>query len=519
MSVPPPSGAPGFEPTAPDFGRPPPAGIEAPSGPVIPDAPAPEPTAPSHPDAALTERPHPLSPLVKGWIAVAAVIFFLVQDLPGADLSRITEMWWIYALVILGAFVLPLVSGYFNWRFTRFVIDDEQVRIERRFISHRSDRIAFTKIQSVDVTQPLIARLLGLAGLHIDVGSGGSAKSIEFLRRERAYQLRDYLIARAQGSKTTVDASAHRPVGDAFSDAGATDRIVVQVPNQRLLGSIVVSGMTFSTLVIGGIGVAAAIIWDQPEILFGSVFALPWLFGLVSMVFGRLRNEFSFTLTAAGSGGLRITRGLTALVSQTIPLNRIQGIDITRPLFWRPFGWHRVRLDVLGLGAGGDEEKLSSTLLLPVGTAAEVQQVLRAVWPQVDIDEVEMHHIPRRAKWLRWFDVDTWQWGYDEQVLVAMGGLLSPNTSIVPHARVQSVRLIQGPLQRLIGLASVQAHTTPGPVELVCRHLDANDARDLALGELDRMRAARLRIAPNPTAGHFTGRASGVNPALQIAVS
>ena len=42
-------------------------------------APAAEPTAPSHPDAALTERPHPLSPLVKGWIAVAAVIFFLVQ--------------------------------------------------------------------------------------------------------------------------------------------------------------------------------------------------------------------------------------------------------------------------------------------------------------------------------------------------------------------------------------------------------------------------------------------------------
>ncbi len=76
-------------------------------------------------------------------------------------------------------------------------------------------------------------------------------------------------------------------------------------------------------------------------------------------------------------------------------------------------------------------------------------------------------------------------------MLVSHGGLFVPRTSVVPHGRVQSVRLIQGPLQRRLGLASVEAHTTPGPVNLVCRHLALGPARELALTELDRMRHAR----------------------------
>lgn len=442
-----------------------------------------------------------------------AVAVFFLQDLPGSDLGRLRQMWWIFALVLLFAFVLPLIGGYFNWRYTRFVIDDEQVRIERRFISHRSDRIAFSKIQSVDIRQPLVARLLGLAGLHIDVGSGDQAKSIEFLPRERAYQLRDYLIARAQGSHPTVAAVAAQPVGDAFQDAGATDHTIVRVPNQRLIASIAVSSGTLTALLLAAIGFGTAALLGRPEVLFSSVFALPWLFGLGSMVINRLRNEYNFTLTAAGQGGVRVTRGLTSLVSQTIPLRRIQGIDITRPLLWRPFGWRRVRLDVLGLGAGGDsDEQLSSAILLPVGTQDEVAAVLRAVWPQVQLERLDLHSIPRRARRLRWFDAQTWRWGFDDEVLVAAGGLLSPRLTVVPHARVQSVRLIQGPLQRLIGLASVQAHTTPGPVDLVCRHLDATEARVLALGELDRMRQARARVQPTADAGHLDGPITGSNP-------
>ena len=62
---------------------------------------------------------------------------------------------------------------------------------------------------------------------------------------------------------------------------------------------------------------------------------------------------------------------------------------------------------------------------------------------------------------------------------------------IVPHAKTQSVRIEQGPLQRRLRLADVHIDTPKGPVNVVAHHLDAQVARELTLTQLDRARAAR----------------------------
>lgn len=448
------------------------------------------------PSGTISERPHPLSPIVKGWIAIAAVLFFGLQELPIRDLDAIGRIWWLLAAIVGLAFVVPLVLGYLSWRFTRFVIDDEQVRIERNFISHRSERIAFTKIQSVDVVQPLVARLFGLAALRIDVGSQGGALLIEFVTRDRAYQLRDYLIRRAHGARITVAESAQRPVGDLMADRSESDRVIVTVPTGRLAASMVASNGTVIALALTTVAVTVSALTGNLSVLFSTVLVLPWLIAVGSMLLGRIRNEYNFTLTTTADGGLRTASGLTSLLSQTVPRDRVQAVDITQPLVWRLFGWYRVRLDVLGLGeSSGNDSGAPSNILLPVGPKGEVDAVLAALWPTLDLPAIAMHPIPKRARWLRWFDAQTHYWGYDQQVLVTRGFLLNRRTSIVPHARVQSVRLQQGPLQRRLRLATVQAHTTPGPVDVVCRQLDETDARHLAMSELDRMRAARHRPA------------------------
>ncbi len=454
------------------------------------------------PSGTVSERPHPMSPLVKGWIAFVAVGVVLLQEIPGQEFGALSQAWWVLLAVVGMVFVVPLVLGYFSWRYTRFIIDDEQVRIERTFISHRSERIAFTKIQSVDVVQPMVARLFGLAALRIDVDSGASATSIEYLTRDRAYQLRDYLITRAHGTRTTVAGSARLPVGTVLEDRSVADRVIVRVPAGRLLGSLLISTGT----VVGILATAAVVvpltITDNLAGLASTMVVVPWLVGLGSMVLARMRNEFNFTLTASADGGLRTASGLTSLMSQTIPRDRVQAIDISQPLLWRPFRWFRIRLDVLGLASGGDDaNRAPSNVLLPVGTPADVDAVLGALWPQLDLASVPMRPIPARARWLRWLDAHTYAWGHDDHVLVASGRLLNRRTSIVPHARVQSVRLRQGPLQRALRLASVEAHTTSGPVDVVCRHLDEWDARLLATSELDRMRSARRRPALHHSVG------------------
>ena len=61
----------------------------------------------------------------------------------------------------------------------------------------------------------------------------------------------------------------------------------------------------------------------------------------------------------------------------------------------------------------------------------------------------------------------------------------------MPHAKTQSVRIEQGPLQRRLGLADVHVDTPKGPVNAVAHQLDAAVARELTMTQLDRARAAR----------------------------
>ncbi|WCC81182.1 PH domain-containing protein [Cutibacterium equinum] len=74
--------------------------------------------------------------------------------------------------------------------------------------------------------------------------------------------------------------------------------------------------------------------------------------------------------------------------------------------------------------------------------------------------------------------------------------------SVVPHARSQSVRLAQGPLQRQLGLADVSVHTPSGPVTVSCTNLDASDARTFVMGQMDRTHAARARELRDPDRSH-----------------
>ena len=79
-----------------------------------------------------TERPHPLTPLVRGWLVFVAIVVDLGRELvpDGSDDGLdVGDLRWILPIVA-GVVVLAAVAGFFTWYFTRFVIDDEELRIE-----------------------------------------------------------------------------------------------------------------------------------------------------------------------------------------------------------------------------------------------------------------------------------------------------------------------------------------------------------------------------------------------------
>jgi putative membrane protein len=69
--------------------------------------------------------------------------------------------------------------------------------------------------------------------------------------------------------------------------------------------------------------------------------------------------------------------------------------------------------------------------------------------------------------------------------------------AVVPHARTQSVHLIQGPLQRLLDLATVRVDVAERTITVQGLHQDARTARQVVDDQSQRARTARAVAGPD----------------------
>lgn len=473
-----------------------------------PQPPAPQPPADRQPDSPAApaqqagsekaaERPHPVTPLIRGWVILVVLIPTVGKEFIPREGQQTPPIWGILAGVGILAAIIALASVW-TWYTTRFVIDDEELRIERGAISKKSTRIGFGRVQSVDLIQPLAARMFGLAELRIDAGGKDSAITLRYLTHAKAARFRDYLLARAHGQQVSLSDTAEGPLPSRFEDRDDSDQVLV-----RIRPGLLVAGLLTSTdfLIMFALMAAALIssIWfDQVLVALGGL--IPLVMGTLGMVGRRVIAQFNYTLSSRshpgqgpGSAGLRITRGLTNLTSQSIPLDRVQGIRITRPALWRPLGFYRVDIEVYGYGSesGSSSQGSASSMLFPVARLQHVEIALANLLPGADAAGVRLAPAARQARWLRPLSARNLRHGFNEHVIVEESGWLGRVRDIVPHAKTQSVRLTAGPWQRRLGLATVHVDTTPGPVHFAIPHLAHADAAELAFSQLERAQHAR----------------------------
>jgi putative membrane protein len=425
--------------------------------------------APAQP-ASEFRRLHPLTPLLRGWKVFAAALAIAAQQLYGGLEAR-----WLF-VGVAASIPVALVYGYLSWRFTHYRIDGEDLRLETGVLFRRSRRVRLDRLQAVDVVRPLIARALGLAELRLEVAGGSSAEApLAYLSEPAAQALRAELLARAAGlSHDTPE---------------APEAVLVTVPVDRLIKSQLLTVGVIITVVALLVVLGLAVVLQQVSLL---GLALPIALGLGPAVVAPIISHFDFTV-ADSPDGLRLRHGLLETRAQTVPPGRVQAVRILEPLLWRSRGWCRIEVNIAGYGGEGQSQ---TSVLLPVAPREEAFAVLRRVLPDVDVGAVEMHGVPRSA---RWVDPFAWRFlaaGADERVFVTRHGRLRRETEVVPHARVQSARLTQGVLQRRLGMATVHLDTTPAPVRPTAAHRGSNEARRLLDVEVERARLARSSAPP-----------------------
>ena len=405
-------------------------------------------------DPSLWRRVHIITPLLEVWQIIVALIAFAtlrnlneLQEAMSAGLGNaIMDRLFLVALVSVLVIAFLFLYTFLQWRVTAYALTDSALWFRKGILNRNQRHARLDRIQAVDITQPVLARLVGLGKLDVEVAGGADSNiTIGFLKVSELEALRGEILARAAGLKMAAQSPAqasamggqgyaapygapqatspYAPVpqgqypqapampvqpgampqpanfsytGEVFAPSTipvAPERELYQVPMGRLLGSQLLSmsalfsGLALIVIVVIG---AASIPYIGLAGITASLSGVAMVgLSVASFHWNRFASEANFRL-AISPDGLRLRRGLLSTRSQTIPPRRIHAIEIQQPLLWRFFGWYRVLILQAGYGAKDTEQnkQQSSHVLIPVGTRQDVNFALWAVIEDLGVDDI-----------------------------------------------------------------------------------------------------------------------------------
>lgn len=402
-------------------------------------------------------RLHPLTPFVRGGRATIGLAIIVAPTvLTGAHSRRL----WIE----IGIVAVLVGLGYVRWLVTRWRIDGDDVRIETGLLRRRSLRYPLSQVQAIDVVRPGLARLVQVAELRLRLGgSTGSQARLAYVAEREVEPLRATLLELAAGS---------RP---AAVPAAVPERVLSVVPTGRLVGSILISD-------VGAVGEALVVLlvvlaFVAPSAAAGLLSGGAAVFlSALTHVWRRFNQEYRLTVLDTPDG-LLLRGGLVALTAETIRSGRVQAVRMVEPFLWRIFfGWCRVEVDVAGRQRSegeGRAERKPMRAVLPVGSRALAEELLDHL--VADRPRTQSRP-PGRVRWKSPLRYRMLAWGRTDTCVGTTSGRLRRVTCFVPLEKVQSLRRVEGPVQRRLGLASVYVDTVGRRVHAAVRDREAGEA-------------------------------------------
>ena len=509
-----------------------------------------------------------VTPVLEGWKIVTGVLAFVtVQNLD--DLVRayrfISEHGFTlgggigYYLLVLVAFIALWVGlGLLSWWRRAYAVDADGVYLRSGILSRKLRTARLPRIQSVDVVHPLLGRIFGLGQLTVEVAGGRDSRVvIGFLTTRELQTLRDRILDLAAGqidlpeaasedgavhaSGTGHDtggindlASTAHPEGLTPEEATGSEAASAPAPrtsqlrashfqehplysvdSATLLGSLLRHPMTYTlllaivgTLVVGILIIVTDSMTGSEALTIISSY-ITMVIALATMVWNQFNSAWNFHAAATPSG-IRMSYGLTAETSRTLPPGRVHGVGLTGPILWRRKDWWKVDVTV----AGRDERphdgqtREIGNLLLPVGSR---DTALRALWlvvpdlgvsdpdrllaqaltgrdddgvgnPQAPAGSAERGFV-RISRRGRIFRPLTWRRAaviLTDTCVIIRHGRWRRRVAVFPYERIQSLRVRQGPLARRRSLASLRLDMVAQEVPASITNLDAADAKALA---------------------------------------
>jgi putative membrane protein len=446
-------------------------------------------------DSAGWHRLHPLSPLVRAGRQLMTLVIVLGTIALANQRQERGDLIADVAVV-----VVVLGGGVISWLVTRWQVAGGVLRIETGLLRRDSRRFPLSQVQAIDVVQTGLARVLGLAELRLRVAGGDASRGgrLACMPVADAERLRAELLAKAAALRmpgsTQLGAAQPGPLlpvpaspdptqsrwYSAAPAAAVTPRQLFRVRSSRLAVAVMLSRSGAIAVVVIAVMVVIAVVARMTEL---ATSLTPIALGAVLGTWRQFNGEYG-TAVAAAADGLRLRSGLIQTSAETIRPGRVQGVRLVEPLAWRAFGWFRLEADIAGPSQRRENRSEGQRLrvLVPVGSRAEADELLAELLGQRESSEPfarPSRRPPRRARWKAPLSFHFLAWAGDDRYVVACRGRLCRVTTWVPLEKVQSIRWVQGPVQRRFALASVRLDVAGRHVAADIQDRDAAEAADI----------------------------------------
>lgn len=463
-------------------------------------------------DADGFHRVHRLTPLLQFWSVILAILAIGVVNINLEVLGDAAHFiasghWgrglrdaaWTAAAFIGICLAIWFLSAIW-WRRLGYRLGTDELALRRGVLSTQLRTARYDRIQAVDVIEPVIARIFGVAAVRVETAGGTSSHiQIAYLKKPAATQLREEILTRTSGRRPPAGAepvAANDAAGsDTGNDTAHQEVVIPPIPTRR---SLLGAALRLSTLLV--VLIAAVLVLTPVP----NSTVVPILVGLVPNVWELIDTSWRFSSRLdeddSGRALLIINYGLADRRHQSVRLDRIHGVQVRQPLLWRLTKWWEVRVSVAGYGSAAGKGS-GTTRVLPVGSREQALRLLELLSP-LDKKEIDRYaqpegareptySSPHRAWWVSPLDSHRQAVTLVGDNSITHAGLLNRRVSVIANSHIQELAYTAGPIAQLCRLGTVRYELVAGPVRMAGSDLDPADAAAL----LSHLRARRLPAA------------------------
>ena len=425
-------------------------------------------------------------------------------------------LWW--GLLALGSFLalLSLIAITRYW-FFRFAVDDDGVRIRRGVLKKSRLDIQFDRVQGLDVEEPIIYRLFGLATVTFDTaGSAVREGQLPAITRTFARALKERVERHRPHASAPVADTAPGDVRLLKLDAG--DMLRIGFTDRTILASVAAIAVVFQA---GNPTRLAA--WRAVDAAGDQLLALGLWIGLLVVtalliataaalialtVISAFLRFHDFELLHDGTT-FRSRAGLLTRKEVVLHRDKVQQFSVSQSVIMRWMGRCRFKLlpATSGVASGNSTPVNAQMLNVPLSALPLLADVRKhlfgaegsrlAMHPDAAFTPVSPLYIRARVivvgivpavvaaavlipmyglpglvvlPWIALVRLVAWQaWlrrGYlfDDDGLVSRRGLLGCSIDAFLFRKAQGATVRRTPLQRRNGLASLVVHLASGDV-------------------------------------------------------